>query len=191
MKRTYLVKTRVIAVFLIAFGSCAISNPAPALPKDAGRASVGSYLPAIFVSILPEIKAKTSMAVLLPTELPRPFGDAKHVKLEVAPDEYAVALYYELDVGNAGFAALFAAKNNATYSLREIGNVREVKLAGGKVGFFRSVSCGGSCAPANLWWEQGRTQYQVQLVLVSTLREKQQQRIITAVANSAILAGPR
>jgi len=110
---------------------------------------------------------------------------------KVSADEYEVALYYELDVGNAGFAASFAATNNARYSPRELPNVREVKLAGDIVGFFRPVSCGGSCAPANLWWEQGGARYQIQLKLPSALREKKQQRIITAVADSAILAGPR
>jgi hypothetical protein len=102
-----------------------------------------------------------------------------------------VALYYELGVGDAGFAASFSARKNAGYSPRELPNVEEVKLAGGIVGFFRSVSCGGSCAPANLWWEQDGTLYQIQLKLPSTLREKKQLRIIMAVADSAILAGPR
>ena len=130
--------------------------------------------------------------MLLPTELPTPLGGAKRVIVEkIAPDEYAVALYYELDVGDAGFAATFAAKNNSPYSPRELGNVREVKLTRGIVGFFRPVSCGVSCAPANLWWQQGGPLYQIQLELPSTLSEKKQQTIITAVANSAILAGPR
>jgi hypothetical protein len=92
-------------------------------------------------------------------------------------DEYAVSLYYELDVGNAGFAASFQAINNLHYSPRELGNVREVKLAGGITGFFRPVSCGGSCAPANLWWEQGAVLYQIQLKLPSTVREKNQEGI--------------
>ena len=189
MTRTQRLKTRVIAIFLAVVG-CTSSKSAPALPADA--ANVGTTLPNIFVSVLPEIKAKTSIPVLLPSKLPRPFGDAKHARVEkVAPNEYAIALYYELDVGDAGFAALFAANNNAHYSPMELPDVHQVKLAGGKVGFFRPVSCGGSCAPANLWWEQGSTQYQIQLELRSTLEEMKQQKIISAVANSAILAGPR
>jgi hypothetical protein len=69
--------------------------------------------------------------------------------------------------------------------------VREVKLSRGLVGYFRSVSCGGSCAPANLWWEEDRALYQIQLKLSPTLSESDQQKTITAVADSAILAGPR
>jgi len=165
---------------------------ASAVLCTAVRANVAGSLPDIFVSVLAGVKAKTRVAVLLPAELPRPFSDAKHASVDKATaDEYAVSLYYELDVGNAGFAASFEATNNPHYSPRELGNVREVKLAGGITGFFRPVSCGGSCAPANLWWEQGAVLYQIQLKLPSTFREKNQQGIITAVANSAILAGPR
>ena len=51
--------------------------------------------------------------MLLPTELPRPFSDAKHaIVAKLSTDEYAVALYYELRMGNAGFAASFAADVN-------------------------------------------------------------------------------
>jgi hypothetical protein len=93
--------------------------------------------------------------------------------------------------GDAGFAASFQATSNPGYSPRELENVRQVKLASGITGFFRPVTCGGSCAPANLWWEQGAVLYQIQLKLPSKLREKNQQGIITGVANSAIHSGPR
>lgn len=156
------------------------------------RANVAGALPDVFLSVLADVKAKTTVPVLLPTELPKPFNNAKHATVgKAAADGYAVSLYYELGAGNAGFAASFGATNNPGYSPRELGNVRQVKLAGGITGFFRPVSCGGSCAPANLWWEQGAALYTIQLRLPSTLREKNQQRIITSVANSAIHAGPR
>ena len=139
-----------------------------------------------------EVKAKTTVPVLLPTELPSPFSDAKHAIVDKATaDEYEVGLYYELDLGDAGFAASFNATKNPRYSPRELRNVHEVKLARGGNGHFMPVSCGGSCAPANLWWEQGAVLYQIQLKLPSSLHEKKQQGTITAVANSAILAGPR
>jgi hypothetical protein len=154
--------------------------------------AAGSSLPDVFLSVLAEVKAKTTVNVLLPTELPSPFRDAKYANVDKATaDEYVVSLYYKLGVGNAGFAASFGAKNNAPYSPRELSNVREVELARGIVGFFRPVSCGGSCAPSNLWWVRGTALYSLQLKLPSALREKKQQMIITQVANSAILAGPR
>jgi hypothetical protein len=154
------------------------------------RANAAGPLPDIFRSVLTEVKAKTRVPVLLTTELP--FYDIKHASVDKATaEEYAISLYYKLDAGDAGFAASFQANNNRHYSPREIENVSEVKLATGITGFFRPVRCGGSCAPANLWWEQGAVLYQIQLKLPPGLREQNQQRMITAAANSAILAGPR
>jgi hypothetical protein len=41
------------------------------------QANVTGSLPDIFVSVLAGVKAKTRVPVVLPTELPRPFSDAK------------------------------------------------------------------------------------------------------------------
>jgi hypothetical protein len=178
-------KAGIIAVFLMVVGGWTNSNPAPALPVE-------RPLPKNVASVLAAIKAGTSIPVLLPTKLPRPFSDAKNAVVQkITADEYALALYYEMGAGDAGFAAFFAAKNNASYSPRELPDVREVKLVGDIVGFFRPVSCGGSCAPANLWWKRGSAIYQVQLKMPSALSQEKQLKVITAVADSAILAGPR
>jgi hypothetical protein len=146
----------------------------------------------VFLSVLSEVKARTDIPVLLPSELPSPFSAAKHAIVnKAAADEYAVSLYSELGIGDAGFVASFTASDNPGYCPEELANVREVKLANEVTGFFRPVSCGGSCAPANLWYKQGAVLYQIQLKLPPSLAEKKQRGIITAVANSAILAGPR
>ncbi len=74
--------------------------------------------------------------MLLPTELPSPFSDARHAIVDrVTADEYGVDLYYELDLGDAGFAASFDATNKPRYSPRGLRNVHEVKLASGINGF--------------------------------------------------------
>lgn len=144
------------------------------------------------VSALSGVKAKTRIAVLLPSELPQPIAGAKYGAVdEAVGDEYSISLYYQRHVGDAGFAAFFAANAHPNYGPKDIGGVSEVKLFRGLVGYFRPVSCGGSCAPANLWWEEDRVLYQIQLELRSTLSERDQEKKIVAVANSAILAGPR
>jgi hypothetical protein len=185
----------ILAVFLMIVACCAQSGGriTPAPPSDAaGYTSLGRSLLSIFISILPEVKAKTRVPVLLPGKLPKPLEEARYAVVEKATtDKYAISLYYELGIGDAGFAALFAAEDSANYNPREFPNVREVKLAGGIGGFFRPVSCGAACAPANLWWKQGTSLYQIQLELLSTLPQDYQERIITEVADSAILAGPR
>src|SRR3982751_4460181 len=60
------------------------------------RANVTESLPDVFLSVLAEIKAKTRVPVLLPSELSRPFNDAKHATVEATENDYAVILYYQL-----------------------------------------------------------------------------------------------
>jgi hypothetical protein len=154
--------------------------------------SVGISIPEPFGSVLPEVKAKSRIPVLIPSELPQSLSNAKVATVEKASDgEYAISLYYKMDEGNARFAALFAAKSNPGYQPQELPNVREVKLSHELLGYFRPVSCGGSCAPANLWWKEDGVLYQLQLKLSPTLPEKDQQKAVMATANSAILAGSR
>jgi len=158
----------------------------------AGQTNAVGSLPGVLLTVLDGVKAKTKVDVLLPTTLPKNLSNAKHANVDKATaDEYAISLYYELDAGNAGFAASFHATHDPRHSPLKLRDVREIKLASGITGFFRPVSCGGSCAPADLWWKRGATLYQIQLKLPSTLGEKNQQQIIESVANSAILAGPR
>jgi len=149
-------------------------------------------LPTALASVLTEVKAKSRLPLLLPSELPGSVSGAKYAVLETASEsEYAISLNYELDAGDSGFAALFAANAHAGYGPRELPNVEEVKLSRGLVGYFRPVSCGGSCAPANIWWEENQVLYQIQLKLSSTLSEDDQRRLAITAANSATLAGPR
>lgn len=184
-----------LAVFtVLAVGYCPAlgRKPTPVCSRNAAsQAESNKSLPEVFHSVLPEIKSKSHVPLLLPSKLPKPIGKAKHALIEkVAANEYAISLYFELGNGNAGFAAFFSGEAAPKYSPRELGNLSEVKLANGIRGYFRPINCGGSCAPANLWWEDGGILYQIQLSL-PIASEQDQEKTITAVANSAILAGPR
>jgi uncharacterized protein YecT (DUF1311 family) len=160
------------------------------LSQQVGGAS--QSLPEGFASSIRAVKARTRVPILLPSTLPDPIGRAKDTVVQsVAEDSYAISLYYELGVGDAGFAANFAAQAKPDYTPEDLANVQRTPLAQGLVGFFRPVSCGGSCAPANLWWQQNGTLYQIQLKLSSTMSERDQLKALTAAANSAITAGPR
>lgn len=190
MHRHSLPKIR-IAIFLIVMGCCAGGRPSQDSSRDALNHE-NAVLPDVFVSALAEVKTKTHIPVLLPTELPKPFNEAKSAEAEDAnTDEYAISLFYESGIGYAGFAGSFSAKNKPDFNPKELPNVHETKLAHGTSGFFRPVSCGRPCAPANLWWSQEGILYQIQLQLSSTLRISSQEKILTRVADSAILAGPR
>jgi uncharacterized protein YecT (DUF1311 family) len=163
--------------------------------KDLSQQNGGApqSLPEGFASAVRAVKAKTRVPILLPSALPDPIGKAKHTVVQrEAKDGYAISLYYELGIGDAGFAAYFSGAANPGSSPQELGNESEVKLARGLRGFFTPISCGGSCAPANLWWESGGIMYQIQLELPYSLNEEDlQKKTMTEVANSAILAGPR
>jgi len=190
-------KSKTLALSLMAVALCWAAGLGSRLAPvgsigAADQAKSGSSLPRVFVSVLPELKAKSRVAVLLPTELPRPFEEAKHAVVEkVSANEYGISLFYELDIGGAGFAAFFAADASPNYDPRGLPGLHVAKLARGIRGFFSPVSCGGSCGPAKLWWGQAGTLYQIQLKLPSTLGENDQEKTIMAVADSAILAGPR
>jgi uncharacterized protein YecT (DUF1311 family) len=160
------------------------------LSQQAGGAS--QSLPEGFASSVRAVKAKTRVPILLPSTLPDPIGKAKDIVVQsVAEDSYAISLYYELGIGDAGFAANFAAQAKPDYTPEDLPNVQRTALAQGLIGFFRPVSCGGSCAPANLWWQQSGVLYQIQLELSPTMRDGDQLKVLTATANSAITAGPR
>ncbi len=157
----------------------------------AGQTEVRPTLAQNFVSILPELKAKTQIPVLLPGELPSSLRDAEFAKVAGATASgYAIYMGRELD-GLDSFLGAFGARKPPGFNPRELPNIREVKLRGGITGFFRPVMCGGSCAPANLWWEQDGVQYGIQLNLGSGTSEEMQETMITGAANSAMWAGPR
>ncbi len=85
----------------------------------------------------------------------------------------------------------FSAHAKPGYRLQDLSNVRGVRLICGIHGFFRAVNCGGSCAPAYLWWEENGVLYQIQLELSPALSAQSQRAVMEKIADSAILAGPR
>jgi hypothetical protein len=167
--------------------------PAQQKPKVSSQKS-DKGLPSVFASVLPQIKAKSHVPVLLPSDLPSPISTAKYaVPDESETDKYAVTLFYERQSETAyfGFAAFFTAQRKPKFHPQELPDVELVILARHLHGFFRAVSCSGSCAPANLWWEQDGILYQVQLMLNANLSDEDQEKTIVAVVDSAILAGAR
>jgi hypothetical protein len=161
-------------------------------PWQAHQDRPPKVLPNCFLSAVAKIKAKSSVPILLPSAQPEPIAKAKYATVNQAlQGKYMISLYFELGIGDAGFAGLFSAEANPKYHPQELGNVREIKLSPGIRGFFRPVSCGGSCAPANLWWEQDGVLYQIQLDLSPDLSENNQEKAMADTADSAISAGPR
>lgn len=165
---------------------------AAAFAGDTAVTAQPSHPPAeIFVAKLAELKSKTHAPILLPDTLPKAFSDAKDVVIHATETKYDIELYSTLDYGNAGFEGGFSGDAKPKYGPRDLPDVEPIQLANGIQGYFRSVGCGGSCAPANLWWKIGDVLYQVQVRLRPDTAVQEQKDIVSSVANSAILAGAR
>lgn len=139
----------------------------------------------VFDSAIAEIRGQTKLPIVLPSKLPTVL-DERNIKLAtgmVTKNGYTISLHYDETGSGASFAAMFA---GLTDVFRDLPNTQPAKLANGIVGIFRPVSCGGSCAPANLWWEKDGVMYQIQIKLPSTMDESEQQRIMVELANSSV-----
>lgn len=185
-----------MSIFVLSVGSRAAELQVKVINATSYGTSAHSAqatpLPRVLVSALEKVKGNLRIPILLPAALPGGIGTVRHAIVDRAtPGEYQISLFYNLGVGDAGFAGMFYAKANPGYSPEQLPNVHAIELAHGVHGFFRAVSCGGSCVPPNLWWEQNRVLYQIQLVLPPYFSDSDQERPIVKMADSAILAGPR
>ena len=138
----------------------------------------------VFRPALERIQAQARIPILLPSKFPAVIRE-KDIKLawgEMREGGYFISLYYSEPGVDASFAAGFGGSTR----LEHLPDAHLVKLSGGRTGMFMPVSCGGSCAPANLWWEQNGVMYQIQIKLKSTTTEKDQEKILVETANSTV-----
>jgi hypothetical protein len=138
----------------------------------------------VFKPALERIQAQVRIPILLPSRLPVVIRE-KDIKLawgEMREDGYFISLYYS----EPGVGATYAAGFGGSTRIEPLFNSHRVELSDGRTGMFRPVSCGGSCAPANLWWEHSGVMYQIQIKLNSSTTEKEQERILVETANSTV-----
>lgn len=174
-----------IVLLLLSSASLAETLPIPHPPKKA-------RLPKIFEKPVRELKSSIRFPILLPDALPNStnFPLVAFVGHGSAY-EYGIGVHYVDGSGSLGdinMCGTFSGKSNSR--LPEVPG-EEVQLTANTIAKFRAVSCGGSCAPANLWWVQNGVLYTISLKLRSDLDESEQKRRILEMANSAIAAGPR
>jgi hypothetical protein len=143
----------------------------------------------VFRPALETIRSRTPIPILLPSRLPSGISenDIRLAAGKVRKDGYFVSLYFAEEGSEATFAAGFG-RSTRLFRPQDLPNARRVALSGGRSGIFRAVSCGGSCAPANLWWEQNGAMYQIQVKLPGRLAESEQEKILVQTANSAVPA---
>jgi hypothetical protein len=139
-------------------------------------------LPKTFARTLPQVKAHTSVPVLLPQRLPTDFR-------RVFPSGAGHRRSWSLALGAirhcGGADACFVADFEGRRGGRPFGRIK-VKLARGRTGWFTPLGCGASCAPPSISWHERRATFSIQANLPGHDRRR-----LVAMANSAIRHGPR
>jgi hypothetical protein len=141
-------------------------------------------LNALFADALPQAKAKTRIAVLLPNALPT---DAKQLYAEhwETRRTYILSLGAVPDCGEA--TACFEAEFRGEKGGTPFG-AKRVTLARGRHGRFKPLSCGASCSPPAISWSERGATYTIQANVVSKGSDR---AALTKMANEAIRRGPR
>jgi hypothetical protein len=141
-----------------------------------------------FKTVLPKVKRQTKIAVLLPATLPTAgpspklystgAGSAKGFDLELAGAPSCGG-------ADACFLASFAGTKGG--KLPNQSNFVRLTLAGGDPARYHPITCGGSCAPATLWFTHKGVLYTWQLKDAPGNAKAS----LAKAADSAIAAGAR
>jgi hypothetical protein len=141
-------------------------------------------LPELFADELPRIKARTSVPVLLPQTMPDEF-DAYF------PTGFGRERSWGLQLGAAkgcgGATACFIASFEGRKGGTPFGH-RRVRLARGRAGRFKPLTCGASCSPPSVQWKERGATYSIVAKVGTQATER---RVLVRMANSAIRNGPR
>jgi hypothetical protein len=156
-----------------------------AVPASAGGTSVVSP-PTIFKSKLAQVKTESQIDdVYLPSRV-RVGVKASRVRgsFDASKDNYELILGVGSRCNGANVCLLadFAAIRG------EKPSGKRVKLSGGTKGYWRDISCGASCSPAEIEFVKGGVLYSI---ATKETTQKTVKATLVKLANSAIDAGPR
>ncbi len=160
---------------------------AAVLLAGAATAYAKTYdVPAALGTTLERTDAKTPLAILLPSRLALDYDGKTYASGSGGRNSYSLSLAGAPRCGaNACFLVSFGAKRGGTPSFR-----RTVRLRGGRTGYFKPLTCGGSCSPPIIEWKSRGNLYSIQAKIPDSTDAGQARRLVAA-ANSAIGAGPR
>ena len=142
----------------------------------------------VFAPAIEKLKSQVSIPIMLPTKLPShiPESDVKLAAGQVREAGYFISLYSEEIGSGRSYLAGFSGEKGSLSGLPG----ERVALPGDVIGMFLPVSCGGSCAPANLWWVRQGVVYGIQVKLRSDSDTEEQKRILVEVFNSSVPVRP-
>ena len=168
--------TLTFATALVAL--CLAPAAAPAKPYD---------VPATMGDKLTALVEETPVAVLLPQTLTLDYDGALYATNVVAGTKrwsLSLAADRECNGANACTLAWISAQTGAKHS-----NPKKVRLTGGRTGWYRPLSCGGSCSPGSVEFTRGKVLYEIQARVAE--KGKTAKSLLISAANSALAAGPR
>jgi hypothetical protein len=168
----------VIALLLAAAAALTLAAPASARPYD---------VPAELGGVLRTIATRTDIPVRVPASLNLDYDGTLYSHGVTARRSWTLGLDSRPDCGQASacFMAIFTGERGQRPAFR-----RTVALARGITGYYKPLSCGGSCSPPMIEWVQGDVLYSIQAKLGISGRVKQRAAMVRA-ANSAIRSAPR
>lgn len=141
---------------------------------------------------LETLKQQTSLPILLPSTLSPVEQDGQTIYAQGSGDAntYSVSLTTR---PTCGANACTVGSLTATVGEQPYEPVynQPVMLSQGITGYFKPLSCGGSCSPPALQWMYEGVLYEIQLELPRTEQDEQARNTLATIASSAIEAGPR
>ncbi len=137
--------------------------------------------------VLDRVAARTSVPIRVPATLDLDYDGVAYANGFGGRRGWELSLAGSRDCGNATacFLASMTGERGGTPAFR-----RRVRLARGITGYFKPLSCGGSCSPPMIQWKQEGYLYTIQAKLGVAGRTKQRRAMVRA-ANEAIRSTPR
>lgn len=139
-------------------------NQSPKIAQSQAQTS-NSQLNPVFKAVIPKLKQKTQIRILLPKFIPESDGENPiYAIVENATlKKYEILLGFSPDCtgGTACRLGIVAAEAVTRKTPRLTG--KAVSLAKGITGYFVDFSCGANCSDATLTWRQQVVQYTVGL----------------------------
>ncbi|HEX8208041.1 MAG TPA: hypothetical protein VF587_18395 [Solirubrobacteraceae bacterium] len=135
---------------------------------------------------LQRVGPRTDIAIRVPFRIGLDYDKGVFGEGSGSKNRYTLEINAADDCGaNVCFLAQFQGEKGGEPSF-----TREVDLAKGITGYYKPLSCGGSCSPPMIEWVQGGVLYSIQAKTGVSGRARQRRAMI-ANANSAIRARPR
>jgi hypothetical protein len=154
------------------------------VPAVASARTRNIDVPKKFEALLVEARQKTEVPILLPQKY-RTDASTLVPSGGFARKRYTFSLSAVQGCGGATacFIADFSAKRG-----EQPHYTREVRLRGGRTGYFKPLTCGASCSPPVIEWVEDGVLYWIQADAGNARQEKKR---LVRMANSALWHGPR